>query len=190
MNSPTNDELLKALQSGDTRGVTSLYHLLLPKIRKYILDNSGTQEDVYDVLQKTMLQLALLNEAGSLNIKTSLEGYGFTIARNLWRKDQKKRKVWVTNDEQSTLLTKEAELIESTIEQEKWDLFQEKLALLSENCQELFRRLFEKQPYADIARELSYASENVLRQRIFKCKKKLKEYVQKDSRYKEIIDGA
>ncbi|MEM9339894.1 MAG: RNA polymerase sigma factor [Bacteroidota bacterium] len=188
MDTHNDHELLNALLEGDEKGIEALYDLLAPKITKYITANNGTEDDAKDMLQKTMLQLALRKEANKLDVKSSIEAYAFTIARNLWRNYKKKSGEWVTEESQKTLLSKEAELIEDAIEQEKWDLFQEKLALLSENCQDLLRRVFDQQPYADIAKELFYASENVVRQRIFKCKKKLKEYVQRDVRYKELYD--
>ena len=190
MSESSDDELLVALQNGDAKGIEKLYLLLWGKIRKYILSNSGDETDARDILQKTMLQLALRQEANRLTINSSLEAYGFTIARNLWRKQQKNRKEWVTTEDHQAHITEEAALLTSSLEQEKWDLFHEKLAMLSENCRLLLQRVFDQQPYADIAKELLYASENVVRQRIFKCKKKLKELVQQDVRYKSITDGA
>ena len=69
------------------------------------------------------------------------------------------------------------------MEQEKWELFQEKLEALSDNCKTILKLFFKKTPYVEIAKKLEYASDNVLRQRIFKCKKKLSELIKKDSRY-------
>ena len=40
--------------------------------------------------------------------------------------------------------------------------------------------------YKDIAIELDYNDENVVRQRVFKCKKKLIEMITKDSRFKQL----
>lgn len=190
MNNTDDDTLLEALKNGDSKGIERLYQLLWSKIKTYILSNSGGESDAKDILQKTMLQLALRKEANRLDINSSMEAYSFTIARNLWRKQQKNRKEWVTSEDHKTPVTEAAELITSAIEQEKWDLFQEKLALLSENCRLLLQRVFDQQPYVTIAKELLYASENVVRQRIFKCKTKLKALVQNDVRYKELTDGA
>ena len=41
-------------------------------------------------------------------------------------------------------------------------------------------------PYKIIADELEYANENVVRQRVFKCKNKLIELIKKDARFKEL----
>jgi len=41
-------------------------------------------------------------------------------------------------------------------------------------------------PYNKIATMLGYASENTVRQRIFKCKSKLKEAILLDARYNEL----
>jgi len=74
----------------------------------------------------------------------------------------------------------------ATLEQEKWELFQEKLTQLSGNCKQLLQLFFQKVPYKDIVEKLGYNTDNVVRQRIFNCKSQLTKLIKKDSRYKQI----
>ena len=52
----------------------------------------------------------------------------------------------------------------------------------------LFTKFFKRTPYESIMEKMQYNSENVVRQRIFKCKKRLIELIRKDSRYQNLKD--
>ena len=92
----------------------------------------------------------------------------------------------VTNDAIKEQGSEERELARSILEQERWEFFQEKLEEISGNCKEILKRFFNKMPYKQIAEELDYNSESVVRQRVFKCKNKLTETIKKDVRFKEL----
>ena len=74
----------------------------------------------------------------------------------------------------------------SDLVQERWELFTEKLEVLSENCKKILEKFFRKVSYKNIVKELGYSSETVARQRVFKCKKKLMETITSDIRYKSL----
>jgi len=133
-----------------------------------------------------LMQVALRARTQNFQPKSTLIGYLLTVSKNIWRREKKSNKLRVTNDDPSNLPQRVEDIIHSAIEQEKWDLFQEKLSKISENCQQILRYHFRKMSHADIAKEMGYSNDNVVRQRIFKCKKKLKEEIQSDRRYKEI----
>ena len=84
------------------------------------------------------------------------------------------------------LKNEERDIALSTLEQERWEFFQEKLELISDNCKQILKRFFKKIAYKDIAIELNYNDENVVRQRVFKCKTKLTEMIKMDVRFKEL----
>lgn len=73
------------------------------------------------------------------------------------------------------------------LEQERWELFKEKLEKLSDNCIQVLTLFLKKVSYADIVTQLSYSSETVARQRVFKCKAKLIKSVKSDERFKNLI---
>ena len=181
-----NDRLANALLIGEAEKIEQIYQELFPKVCKYIVSNGGGEEDAKDVFQKGLLQLSLRLRAGRVKINSSFEGYFFTICKNLWKREQKKTERRVTNENVLPLQDEAVELAQSALEQEKWELFHEYMESLAENCKRLLKRFFSKEPYQKVAQEFGYATENVVRQRIFKCKKKLKELIQKDSRYNEL----
>ena len=58
----------------------------------------------------------------------------------------------------------------------------------SKNCRLVLQMFFAKLPYSEIIERLNYSSELVARQRVFKCKKKLKERIIADERYEMLKD--
>jgi len=65
-------------------------------------------------------------------------------------------------------------------------LFIEKLGEMSSNCKQVLTMFFAKQSYAEMLEQTDYTSETVVRQRVFKCKKKLAELIKNDKRYNEL----
>ncbi|WP_103069758.1 RNA polymerase sigma factor [Aquimarina sediminis] len=181
-----DDYLLQSLVTGDESGIREIYKKIYPKVFKYVCKHDGTEDDAKDVMQKALLQLSVRAQVKEFSITSSFEGYFFTTCKNVWRREVKMSKSRVTNDAVIDLIHEEKEIALAAFEQEKWELFQEKLQEISENCRKVLKFFFNKIPYAKIADEMDYATENTVRQRIFKCKKKLKEAIQSDSRYNEL----
>ncbi|MEL7147533.1 MAG: RNA polymerase sigma factor [Bacteroidota bacterium] len=180
------EDYLQGLIEKDERVVRRIYEELFPKIRNYVMSNGGTEDDARDLMQKSLMQMVVRAKVRGLVIKTSFEGYLFITAKNFWLRIVKKRNQEVTNFELSTLQSEEQEIADSAVEQEKWELFEEKLAILSENCRRLLGFFFKKFSYKEIAVEMEYSNENVVKQRMFKCKQKLKDGIQSDLRYNEL----
>lgn len=185
-NQKQDDYLLQSLINGDDKGIKEIYKKVYPKVRNYILSHDGSEDDAKDIMQKSLLQLLARAQATDFKIKSSFDGYFVTIAKNLWRRAAKMSKSRVTNEGVLDLVHEEREIALAAYEQEKWELFQEKLSEISQNCREVLTFFFNKVPYIDIAKKLGYATENTVRQRIFKCKSKLKEAIYSDKRYNEL----
>lgn len=175
---------LQSLVKGDNSGIRQMYTELYPKVRSYILKRDGNEDDAKDIMQKALIQLSVRAQDKNFHIASSFDGYFITICKNLWIREVKKSKLRVTNDSIIDLVSDDTEIAVSAFEQEKWELFQEKLNVISENCKTLLQLFFNKVSYKKIAELKNYASENTVKQRIFKCKTKLKDIIQSDNRYK------
>lgn len=179
---------LQSLINGDNLGIRKIYKVLYPKVESYILKKDGNEEDAKDIMQKALIQFSVRAQDKDFQLTSSFEGYFITICKNLWIREVKKAKLRVTDDTIINLTSNDLEIAMSTYEQEKWELFQEKLSTISENCRELLQLFFKKTSYKKIADLKNYASVNTVKQRIFKCKTKLKDAIQSDSRYKHLKD--
>jgi len=183
----TNDlKYLKALVSSDSVIISELYVKILPKVKKFVVQNKGSEEDAEDVFQKALIQIAVRYKKNPFSINSNFHAFLFTACKNLWRRELNKASRWVTNDIKEEQLYEENEDVLSLLEQERLELFQAALDLSSENCKSILKMFFNDVPYAEIVSDFGYSSETVVRQRVFKCKKKLIELVKNSSRFNNL----
>ena len=177
---------LEGLLSGNETIIKKIYEKNFQTIVALIKSNNGTYEDAEEIFHKALYQLTARVKVRNFEIKSTFEGYLYIVCRNLWRKELNFRNKQVRNDRVIELNSKQQNDSEFILEQERWELFEEKLNLLSDNCKGLLKKYFNKTPYKEIVKEYNYASENVAFQRIFKCKKRLSELIKKDYRFKNL----
>jgi RNA polymerase sigma factor (sigma-70 family) len=183
----SNNHFLEALISNDSKIIQKIFDNNFQKIQAFVLKNKGNKDDANDIFQKALLQLILRYKKEPFEIKISFEAYLFTVCKNLWRRELNKSKHKVTNSEVVELIDDDTDIALAALEQERWELFHEYLEKLSENCRKVLKLFFNKMSYAKIVENLNYNSENVARQRVFKCKNKLKDLISQDKRFKTLI---
>lgn len=181
-----NSFYLEALLNNNTKVINAVYKDNFFKVQHFVLNNKGQQADAEDIFQKALLQLAVRYKKEKFTIDTSFEGYLFTVCKNLWRRELNKSKIKVTNDTIVELKDDNTDIALAVLEQKRWELFAESLELISDNCKQILKLFFAKTPYAAIMDTFGYNSETVVRQRVFKCKAKLKEIVKKDKRFRSL----
>jgi RNA polymerase sigma factor (sigma-70 family) len=89
----SDTNIIAGIRSQDDKILNWLYDNYFQTVRKHILNNGGSEEDVPDVFQDTVITLYSQITDNSLNLTTDLKGYFYSIARNIWsaqfRKNQK-----------------------------------------------------------------------------------------------------
>lgn len=168
--------------------VRKIYQQSFQSVLSFVLKNKGQYEDAEDVFQKALLQLTVRYHKEKFEIKHSFESYLFTVCKNLWRRELNKQKNKVTFDGGTELKDDNDDIALSILEQKRWELFNECLAQISDNCRQILKHYFSKTSYPKMVELFNYNSETVVRQRVFKCKKKLKELIKKDKRFSTLTN--
>ncbi len=181
-----NFDHLNTLLQGNSKYIQKVYEKNFPLVKRFVFQNRGKQEDAEDIFQKALLQIIVRYKKDKFIIKTSFEAYLFTVCKNLWRRELNKSKNKVTKKGILELESEEHDFAMAILEQKRWELFTENLELISNNCKKILKLFFAKVPYKRIVEELQYNSELVARQRVFKCKAKLKDLIKKDKRYESL----
>lgn len=182
-----NSYFIEGILHSDERVIREIYSRFFSHVLSFVMKNNGSREDAEDVFQAALLQISARIKVRELKtINSPFGGYLFGACKNLWRREIKKKIKRVTTHEKAELGSEVSEMVDAVLEQEKWDLFEEKLTLLSETCKELMKLFFQKMPYRQIQSMFSYSSEEVARQRVFKCKKRLIELVRRDAKYNSL----
>ncbi len=180
-----SDRYLSALLNGNEKVTSEIYTKFYPKICSFILRNKGKEEDVEDVFHDALMYLIVTHKKKQLSIN-SFEAYFFTICKNIWKTSLKNRKSQVMNERILTLDIKEDNLSSFIVEQQRRELYTDAFQELSDNCREILSNYFNGMSYEELVKELSYASINTVRQRVFKCKAKLISIIKKDRRYNSL----
>lgn len=182
-----NSYYIEGLQSNNSKAISEIYRVLYPKVKQYILNNSGTTTDAEDIFQIVIMQTAAKINANRFSTKAPFDLYILKACKFQWLKELKKRN-------QKSRVTKELgneykssiEFAKDTIDSERYDLFTESIALLSENCKTILQLFFEKKTGKEIMDIMDYSSETTVRQRIFKCKRKLFEIIKGNDLYDQL----
>lgn len=177
------DSLTEGLIKGDEVIISKIYQKFFPKVLQYISKNKGTLEEAQDIFQESLVHIIVGVKENRIKVQ-NLEAYLFSTCRNHWRRLAEKQNKRVMNVDVVTLKDKDTDFAEFFLEQEQMQLYREKFNLLSDNCKEILSLFFNKVSYEDIIKELSYATINTARQRIFKCKSKLTAMIKEDQRFK------
>lgn len=175
-----DDSFIQEFLSGKSEVLSKIYKTSYPYVKAYIMSHDGSKKDAEDVFHNALVLLFVKLKDGKLNIQ-SFDKYLFTVCRNLWRRENAKKRV--TNLDAIPLVSEELDYASFYIEQEQWELYKEKFEELSAQCQEILSMLLKKATYATIVEKFNYASQTVARQRVFKCKSKLIKLIKSDTTY-------
>ena len=93
-------DILKAIQENRNQGVLKeLYVNVLPKVRNYILKNSGNKEDAQDVFQDAVISFMHSVKTGRFDATKDIDAYIYVIAKNIWINKIKRNQKTILNNE-------------------------------------------------------------------------------------------
>ncbi len=160
---------------------------MFPPVKNWVLSNSGTEEDAYDLFQET-LEVILL-KIDTLN--SSLIGLIMRIAKNKWIDNLRKVSRENRTKEEVKYLTDRAQLSseEKTAinEQQKYRLMEKYFTQLSTTCQQLMSLLKQGKKVQEIVSEMSFSSANTLYRRKAACMERWTSLIKEDKLYKQIF---
>jgi RNA polymerase sigma factor (sigma-70 family) len=136
---------IDALLTNDESLLKELYGKCFGKIRYFVVQNHGTNDDAWDLLQEAMLSIFYKLKQQPLKLTCPFEAFIYIICRNLWIKELRKMKIErVTHDTELVFSVKgEDDLAlayECQQEQGRRELLNDKLSELDEGCRQLLQQ--------------------------------------------------
>jgi RNA polymerase sigma factor (sigma-70 family) len=182
-NKISDTKIIEGVQKQDDKILNWLYSNYLQSVKSYVLKNSGSQEDVSDVFQDSIIVLYRQITENSLNLTTDLKGYFFGIARNVWnaqlRRKQKTTELDFDLADEDEFADINNQLFEKVISR----AFQK----LKPDEQKVLNLFSEGQSYENIALTMNFKNETYARRKKYLCKEALLELVKKDPEYQEYL---
>lgn len=179
----SNEIIIKRLQSTVEQEVNQimryLYERVYPSVRRLVTNNKGTESDVPDIFQDGLIILYNLALQKKINHETKIEGYLYSICRNLWLKTLKKKRKTVELTEERKVIPTEDFSIKYYHSEEQKAIFESLLAQLGTECQTLLNYFYyDRRKMKDIAPLMNFSSEQVAKNKKSKCMKKLRELIE------------
>ncbi len=176
----TDKTIVEGIRLQDEKVLSYIYDHYFQTVKNHVIKNSGSNDDVSDVFQDTIIALYQQVTENSFNLTSDLKGYFFGIARNLWNAQlrQKKRvselNVDVVDDDSNDLFDPALEKILSRSFQK-----------LKPDCQTILTLYYDGSSYEEIAVKMKLKNETYARRKKYLCKEALIEIIKQDPEYKE-----
>lgn len=168
--------------------VRCLVRRFYPKIRTYVVKNSGSADDAREVLDTALMVLVLRVRAGQYRPDAPLEAFVFAVVHHKWMDVLRRRKRdRDLADGLTKVQTSESEW-HDPLEPDDPDSTRQLLAArhfadLGETCRRLLEMFYlEKKPLKQIAEEMGYSSEDSAKTMRYKCLKQLKFLIQNSTK--------
>jgi RNA polymerase sigma factor (sigma-70 family) len=177
----SNDQrILAGIFSNDLNAIIhQLYKQYSGMVIAYIISNQGSQQDGEDVFQEALIAFINLVKSGKFRGEASLQTTFVSISRNIWFNEQKKRKSLDTRGKLfENARQPEADPASQLLEREVSEQFLNLMSRLGESCKSLLTMVYyENLSNKDILERTHYESEQVIRNKKYKCMKELTELI-------------
>jgi len=166
-------EIVDKIRGQDRKTLSQIYEKGYPMLEKYILENSGNEEDAADVFQDAMYLLIKKTADPNFELSSKISTFLFGIGRNLWLKQLTKKqpdhKALVTEIEFDDLPEEDFQKFERT------KLMKKCIDLLGEPCKTIIVQFyFFQTSMKEIAEKLHYTNANNAKNQKYKCFIRLK----------------
>lgn len=179
----SDKNIIEGIRKHDDKTLNWLYDNYLQMVRNHVMKNSGTEEDVSDVFQDSVIILFKQINDKSLELTSDLKGYFFGISKNIWNASlRKKRKTTgLDPDLPDELVHDESDepMFERIVSRAFHKLKPDNklvLTLYADGC-----------TYEEIAQKMNLKSEIYARRKKYLSKETLIELVKKDPEYQEYL---
>jgi RNA polymerase sigma factor (sigma-70 family) len=166
----SDSDLVNEIKKGNEKALLTLYKQNLNAIKKFVLNNSGTLDEAEDVLQETLIAVwqNIAKPEFLLNVKLST--YVFSIAKNQWYKQLKKKSRFKVVDvtETENLRASESPLLYDS------KIVRDYVNKLDDTCKKLLMFFyFDGLDMNTIAEQMGFANSDTVKSKKYQCFKKL-----------------
>lgn len=167
-----DNHILQGLLAHDSATINGIYSRLSGKIKAYVVNNNGSEEEAGDIFQETIIDIFKQAQAGKLVLTCPFDSFFILVAKRKWLNMLKKTyKKQVTNSE-DLLLHKADETYELAetvaLQAAKEQLYKTQLLQLSDRCQEIIKATLQAKPQEEVATALG-VTYNYLRKKKSEC---------------------
>ncbi len=176
----TDKAVIDGIRNQDDKVLNYLYDNYYQTVKNHVLKNSGSDEDVSDVFQETIIMLYQKIYENNFHLTSDLKGYFFGIARNVWNNELRGKK---KTQELPVDLPDEPE--EEVLDPAFQKIMTRAFNKLKPDCQKVLTLYYDGCSYEEIAEKMNLKNETYARRKKYLCKEALMEFIKQDPEYNE-----
>ena len=184
----SKEQYIEGVRTGDQLVLKRIYQDNLPYFITWVKQNSGTEDDAYDVFQDGMEAVMHLTFKEDFELKVSMNALISRICKNKWLDILRKR---ATEDKVRNVLasrhTENAVLIDtveqSISQQQIQQMLNESFMNISSLCQKVLSMLTEGHKPSEVAKELGMSNANTVYKRKFSCMEAWRKHIEDHAYY-------
>jgi RNA polymerase sigma factor (sigma-70 family) len=159
----TDQRFITGLLQNDTALVREIYSRFAGKVKSYIIQNSGSEDDAADIFQESLIDIYQQAKHKALQLTCPFEAFLLLVCKRKWLNELKKRgRQGVTKDPDHVFNLGEdvfAIAEQLKLQEDKASLFMAMFQQLGERCRQIINKCLGNKPQDEVAEELgvSYA---------------------------------
>ncbi len=168
------------IKHNDAVTLKELYKTNFAKVKRYVLKNSGDEQQAKDVYQEAFVAMwrNIKDDKFSAESETAINGYLFQIAKHKWLDQVRSVKYKNTTFINREIEYDESDTDENEVQNRKIKLIMDSIDQLGERCQLLMKLFyFERKSFKEIA-EIMAMDEASARNAKYRCQEQLKKMTQ------------
>ncbi len=183
---------IDGLASNNSFIIRDIYTQFAPKVIQFIKNNSGNSQKAEDVIQEVLITIYNQATKNNLQLTCPFDAYFFLLCKRKWLNELKKTKniqVTILNEEVSKHEGLDELIIETSVFEQKHQLFEKMFQKLGNACKDLLKACFTIKSMEEVAKKLdiSYA---YARKKKSQCIGKLTQLITTTSEYNELKNNS
>lgn len=185
----SDQEIIEGFISMDPGVVNYVYSAYYKVVEAFVVNHGGSYEDVKDVYQEALSAIFLKIQKQEFILNSAFGTYLFSVCKNLWMGELRKRKYAKDLNSQLELDSSEEDTDSLRVEflqERKEYLFRKHYATLDEECQHVLRLYLKKISFKEIATIMGFPTEQHAIKRKSRCKEMLIRRVKNDPEFDQL----
>lgn len=189
----TDKELLQLINGSKAqreKALGAIYRSNKEKVCSYILGNNGNREEAKDIFQEAVIAFYENVRDGKFKGESAIGTYLYSIAKFKWLNQIKKNQIRTGHHEKAPREEFSESPLATILEDEKKKRVLDVLEHLGSACQKLLvESIYHNASMKEIVASGGYSSEQIVRNKKYKCLQKLKELINAKPALVQVLKG-
>ncbi len=166
----TDQDIIELIRKGRDQAAFNRLYAHFSKVQRLVRANSGSRDDAKDVFQDALIIFHRKARSADFVLTSAVSTYLFSIARNLWREELRRRNKSLTRWDVEDMPQEEADMPAMLAREGDYSTAEQALRSLGDKCLDVLKRFYiAKESLVDIAHALGFAGEGAAKTRKYKC---------------------